>query len=465
MIVHPQVLALAQQCLDWLMRFRPFEAWFEGAEPDERATQGWSRDDGSIALQPLIGGIAGLAVRPVLSSRDRAVLGQLSDWCARQQRWITQVRSSPRVFAQTVLQACVYLEEADDGLSAHTVDRILRDLYAAASFDPASEREHLSHSAELRHLLKTNRLASFSAALDNRQPCSARPANREHAAEAASLVSLETAERALLAAAREYESSVRQELPSALDARWCATSVEAIVEDLVSCFGSAVSTMEFTAPVIRRSGSAAARLGPHAFFRPGSGGGELFCGPLVLAPADSPDPSETLARVLAIAHETVPGHSFHHCAADPALRPVAPVLKDRLGAEGWAVWAEGLLPALHPGLTATSLWFRIKRLLPFSIARVKRDDGPEAAQRLLDDVFAAAPSLAGAGPASHQLRTVNRAYAEGYLETVAAIGAEPGAGHDWQQAAAPYLAAAAMRPHRAALFATAVVRGEGNDHD
>ncbi|MEU2561885.1 hypothetical protein ABZ626_21505 [Streptomyces longispororuber] len=80
--------------------------------------------------------------------------------------------------------------------------------------------------------------------------------------------------------------------------------------------------------------------------------------------------------------------------------------------------AEWQAAETRPGLTELALWFRVKRLLPVVVTDVRRQRGARAAQDVVRRVAAASPTLFGDIPAGHQIREANRAYAQGYTETL-----------------------------------------------
>ncbi|MFF9899068.1 hypothetical protein [Streptomyces longispororuber] len=83
--------------------------------------------------------------------------------------------------------------------------------------------------------------------------------------------------------------------------------------------------------------------------------------------------------------------------------------------------AERQAAETHPGLTELALWFRVKRLLPVVVTDVRRQRGARAAQDVVRRVAAASPTLFGDIPAGRQIREANRAYAQGYAETLHAL--------------------------------------------
>ena len=442
--ISPVVEGLAGRCVNWLSRTRPFDAWLQGVDDVEVTTGHGASGEARHRLAELTGECQFRLSTCDTASADHPVLSQLVEWCDRQAVWIHRATTSFRVLHDTVLQACVYLEESGGGVAGpERVDAHLAALASAGHLVPGRHRGTPGHEAITR-LAGKHGLTALCGELERTTPVRGTdpvpapvvPADPQ-ASDAHELTGL------LMDALADREKCAPVRRIRHLSGG--TAQVERTVERLAGLFGVDTGLV-----AVRRSGEAASLLGAQAFFRPDDGGGTVFCGPVLTGPAAG---QEEAVFALTVAHEVFPGHALHHVSTAPSLRPFAPVLRDARGSEGWAMWAEGLLAAVDEGTAEVVHWFRIKRLLPLAIDVTRGSHGDQAAAELLAGVRAAAPDLFRATPAGHQMLKANRAYGEGYAETVRELGAVTRSADGWRHRAADYLRGAGMRPHRAAAFA------------
>jgi hypothetical protein len=457
--LSPAVRRLAEECVTWLATSRPFDAWLSGVEDVEVTDEHGCSDEARRRLAALAGRCRSLLSRTAVTSADRPVLSQLIDWCDRQTGWTGRANTSLRTFHDTVLQACVCLEEFGDAFDRARVDSHLAALLRAGQIAPGHHRDTSAHQTTVR-LAAANGLVTLLDELESTTPAAraAAPVAPEAPRQAEAPLSLLV--EMLMASVARHRNAARARLGPELirgirrsDGTLCVATT---IERLAGLFGIDTAPVE-----VRRSAIAASILGPQAFFRPDHGGGAIFCGPALRQPVPAGVPAEAVF-VLTVAHEVFPGHALHHAHTDPVLRPVAAVLRDDRGREGWAMWAEGMLAAADEGTAGIVHWFRIKRLLPLAVDMTRRTSGEETARKLVEQVATAAPEVFRSTPTGHQLMKTNRAYGEGYAETVLALGSAPeSSGLGWRATAGHYLRCAGMRPHRAAAFAS--LAGAGTD--